>query len=95
MQCPSSKVVEGGAMGARGGDLEVLLRPDLETGIAQSKILFFPEDFANSVFRCGNLNFSSRTKCNGTLPNGDVSKMKQMYGPFYHISGLPSCAARV
>ena len=75
MQCPSSKVVEGGAMGARGGDLEVLLRPDLETGIAQSKILFFPEDFANSVFRCGNLNFSSRTKCNGTLPNGDVSKL--------------------
>ena len=37
-QCPSSKAVEGGAMGARGGDLEVLQRPGLGTGIAQSRI---------------------------------------------------------
>lgn len=31
--------------------------------------------FANLIFRCANLNFSSRTKCNGTLTNGEVSKI--------------------
>ena len=38
MQCPSSKAVEDGVMGARGGDLEVLQRPGLEIGIAQSVV---------------------------------------------------------
>ena len=41
MQCQSSKAVEGGAMGAKGGDLEVLQRPGLGTGIAQSRVFTF------------------------------------------------------
>ena len=77
MQFPSFMGLVAGTGGTREEALEVPLRLGLAIGIVQSElnlraeVAFLSSSF-NIFLRCGNLNFSSRTKCNGTLPNGEV-----------------------
>ena len=76
MQFPSFMGLAAGTGGTREEALEVPLRLGLAIGIVRSELNLRAEIFLSSLFniflRCGNLNFSSRTKCNGTLPNGEV-----------------------
>ena len=77
MQFPSFMGLVAGTGGTREEALEVPLRLGLAIGIVQSELnlraeVAFLSGLFNIFLRCGNLNFSSRTKCNGTLPNGEV-----------------------
>ena len=78
MQFPSFMGLVAGTGGTREEALEVPLRLGLAIGIVQSElnlraeVAFLSRSLFNIFLRCGNLNFSSRTKCNGTLPNGEV-----------------------
>ena len=77
MQFPSFMGLVAGTGGTREEALEVPLRLGLAIGIALSELNLRAEvallsNLFNIFLRCGNLNFSSRTKCNGTLPNGEV-----------------------
>ena len=77
MQFPSFMGLVAGTGGTREEVLEVPLRLGLAIGIVQSELnlraeVAFLSSLFNIFLRCGNLNFSSRTKCNGTLPNGEV-----------------------